>query len=80
MPYKELCQQLSPTQFFPCFQKTLEVQFALLTSHHRMLRWHEEQVKAIENKDEAAGENQERVEAYKAVVGALVRSRRALRM
>ena len=78
MPYKELCQQLSPTQFFPCFQKTLEVLFALLTSHHRMLRWHEEQVKAIENKGEDAGENQERLEAYKAVVGALVRSRRAI--
>ena len=78
MPYKELCQQLSPTQFFPCFQKTLEVLFALLTSHHRMLRWHEEQIEAMENKGDDAGENQARVEVYKAVIGALVRSRRAI--
>eukprot|EP00227_Mantoniella_beaufortii_P006566 CAMPEP_0197614162 /NCGR_PEP_ID=MMETSP1326-20131121/59385_1 /TAXON_ID=1155430 /ORGANISM="Genus nov. species nov., Strain RCC2288" /LENGTH=1180 /DNA_ID=CAMNT_0043183031 /DNA_START=796 /DNA_END=4338 /DNA_ORIENTATION=- len=41
MGYKELCQQLSSTQFFPCFQKTLEVLFELLCSHHRMLGWHE---------------------------------------
>lgn len=78
MPYKELCQQLSPTQFFPCFQKTLEVLFALLTSHHRMLRWHEEQIEAMENKGDDAGENQARVEVYEAVIGALVRSRRAI--
>jgi hypothetical protein len=43
MGYKELCQQLSSTQFFPCFQKTLEVLYELLCSHHRMLRWHESQ-------------------------------------
>ena len=78
MPYKELCQQLSPTQFFPCFQKTLEVLFALLTSHHRMLRWHEEQIEATENEGDDAGENQTRVEAYKAIIGALLRSRRAI--
>ena len=78
MPYKELCQQLSPTQFFPCFQKTLEVLFALLTSHHRMLRWHEEQIEAMENKGDDAGEIQARVEVYEAVIGALVRSRRAI--
>jgi hypothetical protein len=35
MGYKELCQQLSSTQFMPCFQKTLEVLFELLCSHHR---------------------------------------------
>ena len=47
MGYKELCQQLSPTQFFPCFQKTLEVLFELLCSHHRMLRWHEAHGKSL---------------------------------
>lgn len=47
MGYKELCQQLSPTQFFPCFQKTLEVLFELLCSHHRMLRWHEAHEKSL---------------------------------
>lgn len=78
MPYKELCQQLSPTQFFPCFQKTLEVLFALLTSHHRMLRWHERQIEVTENQGNDTGENRARVEAYKAVIGALLRSRRAI--
>ena len=75
---KSFANQLSPTQFFPCFQKTLEVLFALLTSHHRMLRWHEEQIEAMENKGDDAGENQARVEVYEAVIGALVRSRRAI--
>lgn len=78
MPYKELCQQLLPTQFFPCFQKTLEVLFTLLTSHHRMLRWHEAQVEAMEAKGDDESGNRTRVEAYKAVIGALARSRRAI--
>ena len=78
MPYKELCQQLLPTQFFPCFQKTLEVLFTLLTSHHRMLRWHETQVEAMEAKGDDESGNQPRVEAYKAIIGALVRSRLAI--
>ena len=78
MPYKELCQQLSPTQFFPCFQKTLEVIFALLTIHQRKQRWHEEQIESMENKADDAVENQARVEVYEAVIGALVRSRRAI--
>ena len=50
MGYKELCQQLSSTQFFPCFQKTLEVLFDLLCSHHRMLQWHEAEAQTLRAK------------------------------
>lgn len=71
--YKELCQQLSPTQFFPCFQKTLEVLFDLLCSHHTMLRWHEDEKQTMQT-----GDGHERVQACEAVVAALVRSRRAI--
>ena len=62
MGYKELCQQLSPTQFFPCFQKTLEVMFELLCSHHRMLRWHETHGESLmddDGVDEEQGEDDE---------------------
>lgn len=71
--YKELCQQLSPTQFFSCFQRTLEVLFDLLCSHHTMLRWHEAQKQTMKN-----GDGHERVQACEAVGAALVRSRRAI--
>ena len=59
MGYKELCQQLSSTQFFPCFQKTLEVLFELLCSHHRMFQWHEAYGTSFESSigDEVAKEN-----------------------
>ena len=71
--YKELCQQLSPTQFFSCFQRTLEFLFDILCSHHTMLRWHEAQKQTMTNGDE-----HERVQACEAVGAALVRSRRAI--
>jgi hypothetical protein len=59
MGYKELCQQLSSTQFFPCFQKTLEVLFELLCSHHRMLRWHEAHGKSLMNNGGCEEEGEE---------------------
>lgn len=70
MGYRELCKQLSPTQFFPCFQKSLEVLFDLFCSHRRMLEWHEARIRSL-------GDGQE-AEACKAVVAALARSRRAI--
>ena len=74
MGYKELCQQLSPTQFFPCFQKSLEVLFDIFCSHYRMLKWHEAHTRALV---EGCGD-EKTVQACKAVVAALMRSRRSI--
>ena len=74
MGYKELCQQLSPTQFFPCFSKILEVLFDIFCSHYRMLKWHEAHTRALV---EGCGD-EKTVQACKAVVAALMRSRRSI--